>query len=79
MSGLNIDVSPAPGLPFPLTKFVPWAAYVRLRGQEGFTLEQPELFDTLTRQSSDNPDQMSFDLAIRAMAMAEEVKLPSVE
>ena len=31
VSGLNIDVSPRAGLPFPLTKFVPWAAYVRLR------------------------------------------------
>jgi hypothetical protein len=79
VSGLNIDVSPAPGLPFPLTKFVPWAAYVRLRGQEGLTLEQPELFETLSRQSANNPDQMSFDLAIRAMALAEEVKLPPVD
>jgi hypothetical protein len=31
LSGLNVDVSPRPGLLFPLTKFVPWAAYARLR------------------------------------------------
>jgi hypothetical protein len=79
VSGLNIDVSPRPGLPFPLTKFVPWAAYVRLRDQDGYILEQAELFDALSRQSADNPDQMSFDAAIRAMATAKEIKLPSVD
>jgi hypothetical protein len=30
-----------------------------------------DLFDTLSRQPVDNPDQMSFDAAIRAMAEAE--------
>jgi hypothetical protein len=78
VSGLNIDVSPLPGLPFPLTKFVPWAAYIRLRDREGYILEQAELFETLSRQSPDNPEQMSFDAAIQAMAQAEEVKLPAV-
>jgi hypothetical protein len=79
VSGLNVDVSPRPGLPFPLTKFVPWAAYIRLRDQDGYVLEQAEQFDALSRQSVDNPDQMSFDAAIRAMATAEEIKLPSVD
>jgi hypothetical protein len=31
VSGLNIDISPGPEQPFPLTKFIPWAAYARLR------------------------------------------------
>jgi len=79
ISGVNIDVSPRPGMPFPLTKFVPWAAYIRLREHDGYTLEQAELFDLLSRQSRDNPDQMSFDAAIHAMAMAEEVRLPLVD
>jgi hypothetical protein len=79
ISGLNIDVSPRPGLPFPLTKFVPWAAYIRPRDHAGYTLEQAELFDLLSRQSRDNPDQMSFDAAIAAMATAEEVRLPPVD
>jgi len=78
VSGLNIDVSPRRGLPFPLTKFVPWAAYIRLRDRDGYVLEQSELFDALSRQSSENPNQMSFDGAISAMALAEEVKLPMV-
>jgi hypothetical protein len=66
-------------LPFPLTKFVPWAAYVRLRDQDGYVVEQAELFDALRSQSADNPDQMSFDAAIRAMATADEIKLPAVD
>jgi hypothetical protein len=41
-------------------------------------LEQAELFEALGRQSIDNPDQMSFDAAIRAMAQADEIKLPPV-
>ena len=68
VSRVNIDVSPRPGLPFPLTKFVPWAAYVRLRDQDGYVLEQLELFDALSRQPSTNPDQTSFDAAIHAIA-----------
>jgi hypothetical protein len=62
----------------PLTKFVPWAAYVRLRDQDGYVLDQLELFDALSRQPSTNPDQTSFDAAIHAMASAEEIKLPPV-
>lgn len=79
ISGLNIDVSPLPGLPFPLTKFVPWAAYLRLRDQDERILEQAELFEALTRQSADNPDQMSFDAAIGAMGSAGEIRLPPVD
>lgn len=79
VSGLNIDISPLAGLPFPLTKFVPWAAYVHPRRQAGRILEQAELFDVLMQQSADNPDQMSFDAAINAMAAAEEIRLPAVD
>jgi hypothetical protein len=73
ISGLNIDISPRAGLPFPLTKFVPWAAYVRLRDGRHFHLEQDELVDTLRGQSTDNPDRMSFDASIRDMSEAEGV------
>ena len=73
ISGLNIDISPREGLPFPLTKFVPWAAYVRLRDGRSFLLEQDELTDTLRRQSTDNPDCMSFDAAIHEMSEADGV------
>ena len=75
ISGLNIDISPRDGLPFPLTKFVPWAAYVRLRDGRSFHLEQDELSDTLRRQPIDNPGRMSFDASIQEMSEAEGVAI----
>jgi hypothetical protein len=75
ISGLNIDISPRDGLPFPLTKFVPWAAYARLRDGRRFHLEQDELTNTLRRQSTDNPDRMSFDASIHDMSEAEGVTI----
>jgi hypothetical protein len=78
ISGVNIDVSPRPGFPFPLIKFVPWAAYASLRDGRQFLLEQGELNDLLQQQSTDNPDRLSFDDAIRRMADAEEIRLDVV-
>ena len=76
VAGLNIDVSPPHGMPFPLTKFVPWAAYAQLRDGATKLLEQNELVEALQKQSSVNPDQISFDAAILAMVDAEGVLLP---
>jgi hypothetical protein len=78
ISGVNIDVSPRAGFPFPLIKFVPWAAYASLRDGRQFLLEQAELNDLLRQQSPDNPDRLSFDDAIRRMADAEEIRLDVV-
>ncbi|MEW6640803.1 MAG: hypothetical protein AB1586_09890 [Pseudomonadota bacterium] len=73
VAGLNIDISPGEGRPFPLTKFVPWAAYASLRDGRRALLEQDELVATLHRQAADNPDRLSFDQAIRDMSEVEEV------
>lgn len=78
VSGLNVDVSPSDGLLFPLTKFVPWAAYARLRDGRTFLLEQDALFAALAEQPVENADQIAFDAAIKAMAEAEAVELPLV-
>jgi hypothetical protein len=75
VSGVNIDVSPRPGFPFPLIKFVPWAAYASLRDGRSFLLEQPELSEALRRQPLENPDRLSFDDSISRMADAEEIRL----
>ena len=75
ISGVNIDVSPREGFPFPLIKFVPWAAYASLRNGRKFLLEQAELNDQLRRQPAENPDRLSFDDSIRRMADAEEIRL----
>jgi len=78
VSGLNVDVSPCGGLLFPLTKFVPWAAYARLRDGTTFLLEQDALFEALLAQPVENGDQISFDLAIETMAGLESIELPLV-
>lgn len=75
ISGLNIDISPAAGQLFPLTKFVPWAAYVQNEAGEHYTLEQQELFNRLQSQSTDNPHQIDLDQAIATMTVAEEVRI----
>jgi len=77
VAGLNIDISPPEGMPFPLTKFVPWAAYGQFRDGTAMLLEQDQLVEALLRQSIVNAEQMSFDAAIQAMAAAEGVSLPA--
>ncbi|MBV9511619.1 MAG: hypothetical protein JO303_15205 [Caulobacteraceae bacterium] len=78
VSGLNVDVSPREGQLFPLTKFVPWAAYGRLRDGREFLLEQDELHAALTAQPVESADEIAFDSAIRAMAETESIELPAV-
>lgn len=75
IAGLHIDISPQSGQLFPLTKFVPWAAYAQDRDGFYYTLEQQELVQLLEQQSKDNPDQINLEDAIRMMAEAEEVKV----
>ena len=76
LSGLNVDISPGEGQVFPLTKFIPWAAYVQDTDGSHETWEQPELFDRLKEQSIDNPDQIDLEQAIDVMKGAQELRLP---
>ncbi len=75
VSGLNIDISPQPGQLFPLTKFIPWAAYYQDAAGNTELWEQRELFDKIHAQSEDNRDQIDLEDAIQSMRDAEEVKL----
>ncbi|MEA3277765.1 MAG: hypothetical protein U9Q81_21285 [Pseudomonadota bacterium] len=75
IAGINIDVSPREGQLFPLTKFVPWAAYVQSPDGNGYTLEQAELVQRLRDQSPENPLQIDLEAAIQAMRAEQEVKL----
>ncbi len=75
IAGLNIDISPGSNQLFPLTKFVPWAAFVQDRDGFYYTLEQQELVQLLGQQSTDNPEQIDLEQAIQFMAEAEEVKV----
>jgi len=75
VAGLNIDIAPEPGQLFPLTKFVPWAAYVQEQDGTHYTLEQAELMEKLQAQSAQNPDQIDLEDAIRRMGAADEIKI----
>ncbi len=75
IAGLNIDISPDESLTFPLTKFVPWAAYVQKSDGTQYTLEQAELMAALMEQSEENPDQTDLEAAIHQMELHKEVKI----
>lgn len=76
ISGLNVDISPQEGQLFPLTKFIPWAAYVQDEQGNHQTWEQAELYEQLQMQSSINPDQVNLETAIEIMEKAKEIHLP---
>lgn len=76
ISGLNVDISPQKGQLFPLTKFIPWAAYHQTLDGKHETWEQAELYERLQAQSTENPDQVDLEQAISTMGSVEEIKLP---
>lgn len=78
ISGLNIDISPTAERVFPLTEFVPWAAYWQDVDGRGETWEQEQVLDRLLVQPTTNPLQVDLEAAILEMEGAEEVpiKLP---
>ena len=73
IAGLNIDISPQRGQMFPLTKYVPWAAYIQTKDEKQFTLEQKEIADALKNQSVENPDRIALSKAIQAMERLPEI------
>ena len=75
ISGINIDVSPELGMRFPLTKFVPWAAYIRDEQGNERTLEQEELYNELKKQSTENPHKIDLTDAIHTMEDEAEIQL----
>lgn len=73
ISGLNIDISPKAGEDFPLTKFVPWAAYLQHPDGSREILEQDELLERLSAQSTSNPAQIDLEKSIDVMTHMREV------
>jgi len=76
ISGLNVDISPEKGQIFPLTKFIPWAAYYQTADGKHETWEQAELYERLKSHSSENPDSVDLEQAIKNMEMVDEIILP---
>ena len=75
VSGIHIDISPHDGQLFPLTKFVPWAAYIQNESGDGYTLEQQELYDVLQQQSTENQYKIDLTAAIHKMEDEPEIRL----
>ena len=75
IAGINIDISPQMGQLFPLTKFVPWAAYIQTRDEKQYILEQKEIAEALYAQSVVNPDRIELSKAIQAMERSPEIKI----
>lgn len=75
ISGIHIDISPLQEQLFPLTKFVPWAAYIQNEKGQGYTLEQQEIYDALKAQSTQNPYKIDLTEAIHRMEKEPEVLL----
>ncbi len=75
ISGIHVDVSPKEGQLFPLTKFIPWAAYIQMESGDGYTLEQDELYDILINQSTENPHKIDLTEAIHKMEKEPEILL----
>lgn len=75
ISGIHIDISPKAGQIFPLTKFVPWAAYIQQTDGSHFILEQDALMEKLNAQSTENPDQINLEDAIHIMEDVKEIKI----
>jgi len=75
ISCLNIDISPQEGQLFPLTKCIPWAAYIQNPDGSSRTMEQPEIIEQLMLQSTENPNQIDLEVAIQQMIDATEIKI----
>jgi hypothetical protein len=75
IAGINIDISPQKGQLFPLTKFVPWAAYIQTQDEKQITLEQKEIVEALNAQSFVNPDRIELSKAIQVMESTPEIKI----
>ena len=75
VSCLNIDISPRAGQTFPLTKCVPWAAYIQDGKGNHHTMEQAELTQQLLEQSTENPDQIDLEEAIHRMEEEQEIRI----
>lgn len=67
ISGIHIDISPREGQIFPLTKFVPWAAYIQKGTGESYTLEQDEIYSELAKESTNNPNKIDLTEVIGNM------------
>lgn len=75
IGGLNIDISPAVGETFPLTRFVPWAAFRQSADGQRELLEQDALWAQIEAQPADNPARIDLEQAIQTMTHGREIEV----
>lgn len=75
ISGLNIDISPHKHQLFPLTTFVPWAAFIQNPQGDQTVLEQEDILSRLLEERDDNPDAINLETAIQTMKDTEEIRI----
>jgi hypothetical protein len=75
ISGLNIDISPYEIEAFPLTTFVPWAAFVQEANGHCYVMEQGEIVNCLLEQKDDNPDEVDFESTIQKMKETRNIEI----
>jgi hypothetical protein len=75
ISGLNIDISPHKDQVFPLTTFVPWAAFIQDQNGHRTLLEQEEITARLFDESPENPDAVDLEVAIQHMKDTEDITI----
>ena len=73
IAGIHIDISPKENQVFPLTKFIPWAAYHQTSDGDRRLYEQAELNQILRAQSDENPTKINLEDAIKMMEDEREV------
>ena len=75
ISGLNIDISPHENQMYPLTYFVPWAAFVQKIDNNHIVLEQDDIVARLLEQNEINPDELNLEGAIQKMKDDPEINI----
>ncbi|GJL63365.1 MAG: hypothetical protein NPIRA04_20190 [Nitrospirales bacterium] len=78
ISCLNIDISPSEDILFPLTKTVPWAAFIQHKDGSSVVLEQQDLMDKLFEYSQNNPDEVDLEHEIQNMKDTQAISITKV-
>lgn len=60
---------------FPLTRCVPWTAFIQDEKGNHKTLEQAEIIARLEEQGTDNPDQIDLEDTISKMGREKEIRI----
>jgi hypothetical protein len=72
---MPIDISPYETEMFPLTTFVPWAAFVQEANGHCYVMEHREVVNCLLNQKEKNPDEVDFESTIQKMKATRKIEI----